>query len=122
MRDSNGNLTPEAIDLLNKASREVVSGVPHEMYPLSQLAADMGRACLLTVSDAGGADVTGLASRQRWDRKWRIYVARDGWQHVTDPEALAQHRREETLKRLRDAPMPEFMDSRLSFNKPYKPL
>lgn len=60
-----------------------------------------------------GIDVTGLASRQPHQRPWLLCVAERGWEHVTDPEALAQHRREETLKRLRDA-VPDWSgDSRL---------
>lgn len=81
-----GSLTPEAIDLLNKAAVEA----PHEMYPLSQLAADMGRAGLLTI-------IGGLAPNQR---PWLLYVTNQGWDHVTDPEALTRHRREGILKRL----------------------
>lgn len=115
MRDASGNLLPEAIELLNKAGREA----PHEMYPLSQLAADMGRAGLLAVKTTDGTDVTGLASRKPHQRPWLLHVTEKGWEHVTDPEALTLRRREMTMKRLRDA-VPDWSgDSRIGpiFNR-----
>ena len=93
-----GSLTPEAIGLLNKAAVEA----PHEMYPLSQLAADMARAGLLIVRGGGaGTDLAGGTGRSY--ERWRVCVTEAGWRHVTDPEALTRHRREGALKLLQNA-------------------
>jgi len=93
MRHPDGTLTSEAVEILNRAARDR----PSEVYPLSRLAADMGRAKLLTV-------VPGLKLPSETGaptRTWSIYVADKGWPHVTDPEALEHHRRKTALKRLR---------------------
>jgi len=107
MRHTDGTLTSEAVEILNRAARDR----PFEVYPLSRLAADMGRAKLLVVvpglklpSEVGGP-VTA--------RTWSIYVADDGWSYVTDPEALARHRREVALKRLQSSVPTATGDSRL---------
>jgi hypothetical protein len=95
VRDVDGNLTDEAIELLNRAAVEA----PHEMYPLSQLAADMGRARLLMVKTPEGVEATGLASRER-KRRWQVYVTEEGWPFVTDRDAAHEWRKRNALKRL----------------------
>lgn len=104
MRDLNGDLTAEAIGLLNRSA----AADPPTMYPLSQLAADLGRAGLIRVELADGRDVTGLATRRRHAQVWIFRVTEAGWAHVTDPEALDRRRRELALRRLRDVPLEEF--------------
>lgn len=103
MRDLNGDLTAEAIELLNRSA----AVDPPTMYPLSQLAADLGRAGLIRVELADGRDVTGLATRRRNAQTWIFRVTDAGWAHVTDPEALDRRRRELALRRLRDVPLEE---------------
>jgi hypothetical protein len=106
-------LTAEKIALINRSA--VVN--PLAMYPLSQLAADLGRAGLIRVELADGQDVTGLATRSKWDQVWFVRVTEAGWAYVTDPEALDRRRRELALRRLRDDPaedgLPSFSRSRL---------
>jgi hypothetical protein len=88
MKNPDGTLTAEAIALLNKAA-----GIePLEMYPLSQLAADLGRANLVNVVGA---------SRLSKPFYFIIVVTEAGWVHVTDPDARIRHKRQLALRRLR---------------------
>jgi hypothetical protein len=99
MWNVDGTLTEQAVLLLNRAA-----GLePVFMYPLSQLAADLGRAKLVEIREkrekTGG--LNGLP--ERWTlTHWVVAITEAGWSHVTDPEALARHRCEVALKRLCD--------------------
>lgn len=87
MRDADGNLTPAAIEVLNNAAIDA----PHAMYPLSQVAADLGREgfVLITHGEKAGRN-----------RMWNIAITEAGWAFVTDEEALHQHRKEVAFTRL----------------------
>lgn len=87
MRDPDGNLTEEAVDLLNKAAVEN----PHTMYPLSSLAADMGRDGLIKVV---------LGDKVGWHRVWAMTITDAGWPFVTAPNAIHRHNKEIAFKRL----------------------
>lgn len=93
MRDRGGNLTLEAITLLNVAARTYPGLV--SMYPLSQCAADMGREGLVTVVHG---------KKEGRHRLWDITVAEAGWPFVTDPEAAHEYRKRTALKRLGGQP------------------
>lgn len=102
MRNRDGTLTDEAVALINASA-----GVePVKMYPLSQLAADLGRAGLVSVAAASQPQqpATGLASRKPAQQPWLVSVTEEGWECVTDPVALDHRRRELALRRLRNPP------------------
>jgi hypothetical protein len=87
MRDADGNLTPEAIEVLNNAA----ICEPYEMYPLSQAAADLGREGLVTVAHG---------QKRGRARMWEITPTEAGWPLVTDPDAARKWRKRNALKRL----------------------
>jgi len=87
MRDADGDLTPAAIELLNIAAVHA----PYEMYPLSQLAADLGREGLVTVA---------MGQKRGRLRMWEVTVTEAGWPFVTDLDAAHEWRKRDALKRL----------------------
>lgn len=95
MRTADGRLSEEAIALLNAAAIEN----PHELYPLSSLAADLGRAKLLEIRLSVGEDPRPV-SRIMKKQRWRVFITDLGWDHVTAPEALVLKNRRIALRRL----------------------
>jgi hypothetical protein len=89
MRDADGNLTPAAIEVLN--STAIVWPDAHEMYPLSSIAADLGREGLVTITHG---------QKRGRNRMWEIKVTEEGWPFVTDPDAACEWRKRCALKRL----------------------
>jgi len=99
MQTSDGHLTQEAIELLNAIGR----ADPLEMYPLTQLAADMGRAGLITVKKLEDPD-----NPVRRRCPWGLYMARLGEGYVTDPELVTKYRCREAVRKLTsDNPWPD---------------
>jgi hypothetical protein len=90
--DRDGSLTPEAVEVLNNAAIDD----PHEMYPLSQVAADLGRAGLVRISHGEkiGRNIV-----------WIVELTEAGWPCVTDPEQASRYRKRTALKRLTDRKM-----------------
>jgi hypothetical protein len=95
MQNADGSFTRETIALLNTIAIEN----PHEMYPLSRLAADLGRAGLVKVSLSVSSSPPHPAPSMK-NQRWQIFITDLGWNHVTSPEALILRSRRDALKRL----------------------
>lgn len=103
-----GRLTTEALALLNRVAREEEVW----MYPLSRLAADMGRANLLIVNYIPAADgETGVhkpvGPTSETGCAWVINVATDGWHFVTNEEGLRKRRLRIAFQKLGGKVIPE---------------
>lgn len=95
MRNADGSPTEAAVALLNVTAIEN----PHEMYPLSQLAADLGRAGLIKVT-LSVSTMPPHRNPSMSNQRWQLLITDLGWNYVTSPEALILKGRRDALKRL----------------------
>jgi hypothetical protein len=95
-----GRLTLAALELLNRVAREEEVW----LYPLPQLAADMGRARLLAVTHLPALNTN---DGPPGPGSWVLTVADNGWYFVTDEEGLRKRRLRIAFKKLGGKIVPE---------------